>query len=309
MSEQAGWPQEAAIMEQIVSTGGVDLDSIVRFIAGELGAQSAQLSVREHGGRELQVYTTQGSLGSLGLEGDDTDPPIAEVLERGKPVAKRLRGARNRDLPEGDGPIAEALMAPVQAPSGAAGVLSIGFLQPLGAEREMVLQATNSYAGLLGLWLDDRGLLVRMLRSAYEDGPTGCLTPFALIQELEQEMLRAGRTGLPLSCCFIRLEPPEAGSESEGRRESSRRAGAVAGCLTERVRTTDILGRWTADEFAVILPDTSGSGASVLADSLREGITQSTEKTLGSAVGASVTVAEWSEGMTITELLQQAIAA
>jgi diguanylate cyclase (GGDEF)-like protein len=44
------------------------------------------------------------------------------------------------------------------------------------------------------------------------------------------------------------------------------RVGAV---LTERLRTSDFVGRWGADEFLVLLPDTSADGAERAVEDLR----------------------------------------
>jgi diguanylate cyclase (GGDEF)-like protein len=266
-----------------------DLESIVGFMADELGAEGAFLSVRDRTHGISTIVSAHGLWREWRGLGEEMDEPVRWEAHAGV--------------------IDDVLVAQVRSPSGASGCLAVGFSHKLGPERELAVEAMSSYAGLVGLWLDDAGALQRLLRAAYRDALTNCLSFAALTHELEREVKRAGRARRPLSVLFIDLDGFKAVNDAEGHQAGNRVLVATARSLMERARQTDFVGRYGGDEFVVVLPETDAEGAAVLAGSLAAEIADASFGVLGRRVMASVGVAEWEPEMTATDLLEAADAA
>ena len=73
---------------------------------------------------------------------------------------------------------------------------------------------------------------------------------------LEYEFLRAARYGHPLSCVIVRVEPAKSG---EGVAEPL--LVEIVDRLKASLRGADLLFRFDAERFAVLLPETDGPGA------------------------------------------------
>jgi diguanylate cyclase (GGDEF)-like protein len=263
-----------------------DLESIVGFMADELGAEASFLSIRDRTHGISTIICGHGLWREWRGLGEEIDQPVRWEAH--------------------EGVIDDVLVAQVRSPSGASGCLAVGFSRKLGSERPLAVEAMSSYAGLVGLWLDDAGALQRLLRAAYRDALTDCLSFAALTHELEREVKRAGRAGRPLSVLFIDLDGFKEVNDTEGHQAGNRVLVATAGSLMERARQTDFVGRYGGDEFIVVLPETDAEGAEVLAGSLAAEIADATFDVLGRRILASVGVAEWEPEMEAADLLEAA---
>jgi len=182
----------------------------------------------------------------------------------------------------------------------------MGYLDQRPTPTEATVNTLASYAEVIGLWLDDPDALVGLLRAAYEDALTGCLTHAALTQQLEHEIERSRRGRWPLSCLFIDLDGFKRVNGRHGHLAGNQVLVAVADTLRARLRSTDTIGRFGGDEFIVVLPDTATLQATMVADVLCEAIAASTGELLGTPVKASVGVSELSAWMTAHDLLERA---
>jgi diguanylate cyclase (GGDEF)-like protein len=302
-------PEDEAAAKSNRGGHPAELDSLIRFIAMELAADAAMLTVHDGRPGEPHIYATWGlPLGPTVLEGVSGSGSIGHALQRNRAIARRLDGGDHN----GNGaspPLAHGLVAPLKSPSGVRGALTIGFVTSTRSQRDAALGALASYAAMLGLWVDDSEALVGLLRAAHRDGLTGCLTYPALLHQLEDELRRASRTRQPLSCLFIDLDGFKRVNDSDGHLAGNRVLRTVADAIRGRIRSTDTLARFGGDEFVVLLPDTSTLRAELLADALRETVAEAGTSNDGVRVTASIGVAELQAGMTSTELLDRADAA
>lgn len=107
---------------------------------------------------------------------------------------------------------------------------------------------------------------------ATTDALTGAKNRRHFLQIAEEERIRAQRYGAPLSVIMMDLDHFKHVNDSHGHAggdEVLRRFVAIA---KEHLRATDILGRIGGEEFAVLLPETDGAGAYVLAERIRQSI-------------------------------------
>ena len=90
---------------------------------------------------------------------------------------------------------------------------------------------------------------------------------------LEEEVRRAARTKKPLSVVLLDIDHFKAYNDRFGHLAGDACLMRVALSLQERItRAGDLLARYGGEEFCVILPDTDGEAAQVLAESLRSKI-------------------------------------
>jgi len=101
------------------------------------------------------------------------------------------------------------------------------------------------------------------------DPLTGLLNHTNLSERLGTEVLRARRTGSVLSFAKIDLDGFKRVNEEYGYFTGDRVLRSLGRLLGERLRRTDVLGRFGGDEFGIILPGTDGRAAARLVDELR----------------------------------------
>ncbi|MFL5870760.1 MAG: diguanylate cyclase domain-containing protein [Solirubrobacterales bacterium] len=288
-------------------------------MASELGAEAALLSIQGRRLGDAEIVSAWGQWRRLeALAHPDRARAAGRFRDDGRPIARRLdprlqggfeSGSPDRGVQGGDQPIADALVAPVRSPSGRSGALAVGFAAKLEDGRDLALDALASYAALVGLWLDDTGALLRLVRAAYRDALTGCLSYAALMHELEREIKRAERTCQPLACLFVDIDSFKEVNDIAGHQTGNRVLVEWATKLMARARQTDTVGRYGGDEFVVVLPDTGPDGAEALADSLRLEIVHATGELLGAPLSVSIGISTWTSGMDADELIESADAA
>lgn len=127
--------------------------------------------------------------------------------------------------------------------------------------------------------IDDRQLIAvvrsrahraRMLRDAMaRDSLTGLLKHTKIAEQLQIEAARAHRNGTPLSFAMLDIDLFKRVNDTYGHAAGDRVIRSLAQLLRQRLRSTDSVGRYGGEEFAVVLPDTDAAGASALLEDLR----------------------------------------
>jgi diguanylate cyclase (GGDEF)-like protein len=96
------------------------------------------------------------------------------------------------------------------------------------------------------------------------DFVTGALTRRELERMLTQEWLRAERSGAPLTLLLAAVAYPAGDDPGEAARDIA--LHRIADALRQSAaRPSDLLGRYSAAEFALLLPETDVQGASIVA--------------------------------------------
>jgi len=111
----------------------------------------------------------------------------------------------------------------------------------------------------------------RMLRELAErDSLTGLLNHTRLEEQLSMQVARAKRTLTDLSFVMFDLDHFKDVNDAYGHLVGDRLLKNFARTLKQRLRESDILGRYGGEEFAAILPETSAGSAFVVIEELRE---------------------------------------
>jgi diguanylate cyclase (GGDEF)-like protein/hemerythrin-like metal-binding protein len=104
------------------------------------------------------------------------------------------------------------------------------------------------------------------------DHLTRVTSRFALEEAVVRELQRLQRFGHPVSLVICDIDNFKFVNEAYGHSTGDAVLKALADVLRRHCRTTDIVGRWGGDEFAVLMPNTSESSAVAVADKLRHAI-------------------------------------
>lgn len=141
------------------------------------------------------------------------------------------------------------------------------------------------------------------------DQVTGTFDRAGITQMLEAEVSRSRRYHNPLAVVWLRLEIRTTAFEHH---DIDRVMSAAARVLREQTRWVDRIGRWSEQEFLLVLPESDASAAGRLAEKIERYIAH--RQTADEAEDlSSLTVcfgfAEWQRGDDVSNLIDRAEAA
>lgn len=91
-------------------------------------------------------------------------------------------------------------------------------------------------------------------------------------QSLSTEIERSRRHEHSLSIIFIDIDRFKTINDNHGHQIGDEVIKALSDCIAERVRDSDVLGRFGGDEFIIICPECTGYQAAVIAEQIRKKI-------------------------------------
>jgi len=184
---------------------------------------------------------------------------------------------------------------PLSSRERAIGVLAIGSTQG-GAFDEGTLARLQPLADAVSLAFEN----VRLFQKTRELSITDEVTPLHNFryfhQALDRELKLVNRYGSTLSLLFVDLDRFKPINDQYGHLRGSRTLREVGFLIRAAVRETDIPARYGGDEFVVILPQTDGESAKILAEKLRrlvEGHTFLQEEGINARLGVSLGLATY----------------
>jgi diguanylate cyclase (GGDEF)-like protein len=113
----------------------------------------------------------------------------------------------------------------------------------------------------------------RALRSLMvRDSLTGLYNHTATKERLEIELARARRNQAPVSLALIDIDHFKSVNDTYGHPVGDRVLKSLARLLQQRLRGTDIIGRYGGEEFAVVLANSDADAAFKVMDEIRAGL-------------------------------------
>jgi diguanylate cyclase (GGDEF)-like protein len=162
-----------------------------------------------------------------------------------------------------------------------------------------------SYIVLLGATLLDNARLFRQVRTlAISDSLTGLANYRHLVDILQSELERSGRTNRPFSLLLMDLDGLKKINDRHGHVIGSRALCRVATILRLNSRSIDTAARYGGDEFALVLPETNVTAAEQVVERIRNSLLADEEVP---QLSISIGIATFPKcGVTVQQLLEYA---
>ena len=106
------------------------------------------------------------------------------------------------------------------------------------------------------------------------DSLTGLLNHTTTVEHLAREVARAKRQQVPLSFVMLDIDHFKSVNDTYGHPIGDRVLKSLARLLQQRLRQTDIIGRYGGEEFALILTGTEGPQSVMVVNEIRESFRQ-----------------------------------
>jgi diguanylate cyclase (GGDEF)-like protein len=117
-----------------------------------------------------------------------------------------------------------------------------------------------------------RSLILRSFM--VRDSLTGLLNHTAIKDQLDREVAQTKRRGMPLAFAMVDIDHFKKVNDTYGHPAGDRVIKSLSRMLKQRLRETDMVGRYGGEEFAVILSNTNGETAANVLDAIRKDFAQ-----------------------------------
>jgi diguanylate cyclase (GGDEF)-like protein len=236
--------------------------------------------VSEHEGkREHRVARISGaSPAGKSLEGRvfaDNNGLVANVVRYGTPLPGRELRAMDRQVLFDDDTRLRGLGAlkilPLAAGDRILGTLVAGARRKASLDED-ALRMLEVIALQAGQAVLRAQLFDQTERLATTDGLTGLLNHRSFQARAEEALAQARRYGRACAVLLTDVDHFKSVNDTYGHPIGDQVLKGVAQILREKARDTDLVARYGGEEFAVIMPETDGKGALVIAERIREAV-------------------------------------
>ena len=126
----------------------------------------------------------------------------------------------------------------------------------------------------------------QLYKISVTDYLTGCYNRYYILDALDIEFLKSTRYSFNLSCILINIDDFKVINMRYGRQVGDFALKTVAEVIQSSIRDVDIFGRYSGEEFLVVLPSTKIYDAALVAEKIRKKIAQLKFETGSEEVGS-----------------------
>jgi len=130
------------------------------------------------------------------------------------------------------------------------------------------------FSQLVGASIGNIKLFEKIQRQAITDGLTGLVNHKTFYEILEKELNRSRRYGGQISLIMVDVDNLKKINDTHGHRAGDKVIKEISRRIKNCVRQIDTAARYGGDEFAVILPNTSLTDATIAAERMVEAVSQ-----------------------------------
>lgn len=134
------------------------------------------------------------------------------------------------------------------------------------------------------------GLIHSLFEKANTDEVTGAANRHYFTELMQHECARAQRTGTPLSLLLIDIDHFKGINDHYGHPAGDAVLRTLTNCIKLTIRASDICGRYGGDEFAILLTDSTPTGARLTAQRVFAAIDDATIIDHGRQIDFSISV-------------------
>lgn len=223
------------------------------------------------------------------------DTPTAKVMRSGRPL---LANVEKPEDSEGFGTLAGAddsettrsiMIVPMRVGNRVVGAISAqSYTLYVYDEEELELLMTVASSAAIAL--ENARLYESVREQSITDALTGLGNYRYFMDVLTREIERARRYSTPLSLIMVDSDSMKTINDTYGHAAGDKHMQCLTQVMTSVTRRTDYVARYAGDEFMIILPNTSGEAAMVLAERLRTAVEESRFCIDGHEVAATVSI-------------------
>ena len=299
-------------------TSTLDLDTILQTIMEKMAAYfepaTWSLVMIDESSQEPYYAASVGrgaeSLGQLRLS--DGSTLVDWVIRNGEPLVIENVNADPAVDPDSrqtwlDGSCPVVCM-PVKTAGKILGVIElVNIDMEVYTRSQMLLQTLADYAAIA---IENARAVGRIQELSITDDCTGLYNARHLFTMIAEELHRSARFGYEFTLLFLDLDHFKRVNDQYGHIVGSRLLAEVGDCLRESLRLVDAAFRYGGDEFAILLPQTSGEAGLRVARRIAKVFHERLwlpQEAFGLQVRASIGIATYpTDGTTPQIIVQQA---
>lgn len=215
------------------------------------------------GGETLQPFKAR--LESVGI--------ASWVIRNRRPIFVRNWSTEKEQLPFETnmvGTTAQSLISvPLIAKDKIVGVLSVQAAQPDAFEMHH-LRLLSSIASQAALALENARLHAQVHEQAQRDSLTGAYNHGTFIDKLNRALEAARHDGSTVALVMLDIDKFKTYNDTYGHLVGNDVLRSVVSSIQSHVKSTDVVGRWGGEEFAILLPYVSRAQARLVTERIRQ---------------------------------------
>lgn len=309
-ADESGARDRAALLLTIASAvnSSLALEEVLNVAlthAGRImGAVGGSMYLVRSGKPELYREASYGlSNRARGAIRKPDEEPLRSAIAAMRPLVVKLDERTAPGLDMGGHP-QDALVVPIQRAGQLAGAMEL-YLNEWRELSEDQADLLNGVASQAAIAISHAQLFQAQEETALTDELTKLPNRRALAQRFLQETQRARRHHAGLSFLMVDLDHFKQVNDTYGHLNGDAVLAELASILSNGLRESDVCARYGGEEFALILPETTESGARVLAERIRAKVASATFPG-GLKLTISIGAAATDEPSLFTQLIDRA---
>ena len=227
--------------------------------SNELAVRAA-VGPKAEAARLSRVRMGEGVSGSVLLEGRPL--VVRDVDQAGRKPAPAERSYKTKSF----------ISYPISLGERKVGVLNVTDKAGGGSYTEVDLSLIESFAPQMALALDraewqEKATQFQLM--SITDPLTGMLNRRYLIERLDEELKRSKRQDYAMSFMMIDIDDFKVYNDRNGHQAGDLALEMTAQCLKSALRSADVASRYGGEEFCILLPQTTISEATAIAERIR----------------------------------------